>query len=760
MRDLRSLSAIGTFEQLAENHSGEGSVKTEFLAGLMAGAAASALFPTVAAAQESAIEEVVVTAQRREQSLQEVPIAVTAITSRALERAGVTETGQLTQLTPSLSMTRTNNAVTPFIRGIGTTNAAPGNELAVATYIDGVYLLSPQAAIFSFNNIERVEVLRGPQGTLFGRNATGGLLQIVTKDPRQEPLLQGAAALENYDTQTMQGYVTGGLTENLAASVALTARRQGEGYGRNVTTGRDVDKTTELGGRWELLYTPNDKLRVNFAADFVTRDGDQGLTRTAAPGTRYVTGQPAAEDPRELRGNFPSSGLVRDWGLALTGHYDLSENFTLNNITAYRRTWSDYAYDQDVTPLALVNVQIHLLDQTWQQELFLNGRIGRLDLTTGAFFLRTVSSYKGLRTTASAPGAVNAERHAGNITESYAAYGQATYALTPTTNITAGVRYTREEKRAHGVVIGLFGHPSGVGNIVPAASLAAPKEATFEKLTWRLAVDQKLGEDVLLYASANRGYKSGGFSIVNLVQPQLKPEVLDSYEAGLKSEWLDRQLRVNLAGYYYDYSNLQVTQVIAAGTLSVNAAKAKAKGLEFESEFAPHLDFGRLSIRSSVAYAWGEYTDFPGGPVLVTNPFTAPPAGVTCPVASSTAAGGNTTCQTQLKGFRLVRMPKWTVSIGAEYAFPIGDGELALSADYYHSGGYFFDPDNILEEDGYSVFNAQVAYAIRDGDIRFRAFGRNLGDATYFVQGSRQALGDIVSLGPPRTYGVGVDFRF
>jgi iron complex outermembrane receptor protein len=719
-----------------------------------------ALAHTPAIAQDAAVEEVVVTAQRREQSLQEVPIAVTAITSNALDRAGVSETGQLTQLTPSLSMTRTNIQVTPFIRGIGTTNAAPGNEMAVATYIDGVYLLSAQASLFTFNNIERIEVLRGPQGTLFGRNATGGLIQIVTKDPTHTPSGHFAATLENYDTQTVQGYVTGGLTDDLAASIAITGRRQGNGYGHNITLDRDTDRTNELGGRFELQYVPTDRLDLNFAADFNVRNGDVGLNRTGAPGTRLINGQLAPDDPRTVLGNVKSRGYVRDWGLALRANYELTDDLTLTSISAYRRTWSDHSYDQDATPLRIVDVRIQGLDQTWQQEMFLNGRAGPLDFTTGVFFLRTVSSYKPNRTTAAAPGPLNVERYGSNVSESYAAYGQATYALTPTTNITAGLRYTYEEKRVEGQQLALFGHPDGAGNIATATSLVAPVEEDYQKLTWRVSIDQKLGDGLLVYASANRGYKSGGFSIVNLVQPALKPEVLDSYEAGLKSQWFDNQLRLNIAGYYYDYSNLQVTQVVAGGTLTVNAAKAEAKGVEIETEFSPRLDFGRLNIRGSAAYAWGEYTDFPGGPVLVSNPYTAPPPGVTCPTPSNASAVGNTTCNAQLKGFKLVRMPKWTVSIGAEYAFPLGDGELSLSGDYYFSDKYYFDPDNILAEDGYSIVNLQVAYAIRDGDVRFRAFGRNLGDTTYFIQGSRQALGDIISVGPPRTYGVGVDFRF
>ncbi|AEG49787.1 TonB-dependent receptor [Sphingobium chlorophenolicum L-1] len=735
-------------------------MKRAFSCAVIAGLFGSISLP--AFAQTEAVDEgasdsaaIVVTAQRREQNLQDVPLAVTAIGSDALARAGVPDTQQLTKLTPSLTMTQTNLSVTPFIRGIGTASGTVGTDAAVATYVDGVYIQSAQAALFNFNNIERVEILRGPQGTLFGRNTTGGLIQVVTKDPSQATAVDVSATYQNFDTITGNLYATGSLGGDLAVSLALAGRKQGRGYGRNTFLNEEIDRQNFWAGRSEVQYETG-ILKVNLSGDYQHSDGGIGLNRQPVPGTNFFDGTPAPLRPRETRSNVSARSSLYQWGATLNASVDLSESVSVHNITAYRKTASRYLYDQDGSSVANTDVDIRQFDKSLQQELFVGADLGALNLTTGLFYYWTLGGSDPNQTTSTTTATLNRRRFTRLTTNAYAAYAQGTYAITDSTNFTVGLRYTREKRSVEGYVTDL------AGVIVPASSLASRVNKSTGKLTWRFALDQKLGDDVLVYASVNRGYRGGSFNGALPTQAALKPEVLDSYEAGIKTELLDRQLRFNLAGYIYNYDNLAVNQVVAGSIVAVNAAKAKARGLEMELDATPDIAFGKLRLHSSAGYAWGEYSSFPGGPISIRNPFTATPAGLTCfrgsaVITSSTSTGGNTTCTGDLSGKKLVRMPTWTASVGAEYRFPAAGGEWTVSGDYYHSSSFFFEPANRLKQPAYSLINAQLSFQPEGSPLRFRIFGSNLANKTYFSQGSEQALGDLVSYGTPRIYGIGAD---
>ncbi|UZW53816.1 TonB-dependent receptor [Sphingobium sp. JS3065] len=730
---------------------------------IIAGLFASVSFPVLAQTEPrdegaSDIGAIVVTAQRRQQNLQDVPLAVTAISSDALVRAGAPDTQQLVKLTPSLTMTQTNISVTPFIRGIGTAQGTVGTDAAVATYVDGVYIQSAQAALFNFNNIERVEVLRGPQGTLFGRNTTGGLIQVVTKDPSHITAVDISTSYQNFDTIIGNLYATGGLSRDFAMSIALAGRKQGRGYGRNTFLNEDIDRQNFWAGRTELQYEAGG-LTVNLAGDYQHSDGGIGLNRQPIPGTNFFTGSPGSLRARETQSNVSAGHSLYQWGATLDASVDLSTSVSLHNLLAYRKTASSYLYDQDASSVAVADVDIYQFDQSLQQELFIAADLGALSLTSGLFYYWTLGGADPIQTSSAVRASLNLRRFSRITTKAYAAYTQGTYALGDATNLTVGFRYTHEDRTSDGYVTDL------TGEIIAAASLTEPVKKSTGKLTWRFALDHKFGDDILIYASMNRGYRGGSFNGATPTQPVLKPEVLDSYEAGIKTELFDKQVSFNIAGYLYNYDNLAVNQVVAGSIIAVNAAKAKARGLEMELDVAPRISYGKLRIHSSVGYAWGEYSSFPDGPISIPNPFTSTPAGLTCfsgsaVITSSTATGGNTTCTGDLSGNRLVRMPKWTATLGAEYSFRAAGGEVTLSGDYYHSSSFFFEPANRLTQPAYSLISAQISFQPEGSPLRLRIFGSNLENTTYLSQGSEQSLGDLVSYGTPRTYGVGADISF
>src|SRR5688572_17509485 len=266
--------------------------------------------PIVALAQNvtdspaSTLEEVTVTAQRREQTLQSVPIAISALTADSLEKSGINDMADLAVVTPGLVMTNSRGSATPYLRGVGTQAGDPGGTSSVATYVDGVYYSAPMSGLFSFNNIERIEVIKGPQGTLFGQSATGGLIHVITRDPEHEARGQMKLAYGNYDTTNLSLYQTLGVSENLATDLSAVANYQGQGFGENLNTGDDVNYRREFAVRNKWLWTPGAATRVVVSLDYSANENDTGQVRAIMPGTLGVGATPARGSGHDVQNNL------------------------------------------------------------------------------------------------------------------------------------------------------------------------------------------------------------------------------------------------------------------------------------------------------------------------------------------------------------------------------------------------------------------------------------------------------------------------
>lgn len=709
---------------------------------------------------QGGLDDIIVTAQRRAEALQDVPISITAVGGDTLARSGVVESNQLTQVTPGLTMTQQNSSVFPFLRGIGSTNSAAGAENPVAFYVDGVYIVAPYSALLALNNVERIEVLRGPQGVSFGRNATGGLIRIITKDPQQDPEMKLGFTYGSYQTVTASAYLTGGLTEGISASIAAMTSAQGKGWGRNLHLDREIDKTTESALRGELLFEPAEGLSINVNADYSRRDSDIGLNRVAPPGTYYLDGVLGPENSRDSRAATPTFAIMTQYGGSVEIQYDFGDA-QITSTTALRRARQHVLYDNEGTPLRFNDVYMRQRDRSFQQEVILTTEFGPVDFLVGAFYYKDRSIYDPNDGTSEMVPTLNVIRYANLGTRSLAGFAQATLAVTDTTNITAGIRYTDEHKTGFGYYIAKPGYPLPTGSIIPAFTTPEERKIKYSEPTFRLAIDQKLGEALMAYASFSRGFKAGGFNAINVTTDPVFPENLDAYEIGIKSEWFDRQLRLNLNGYYYDYTNIQLTQLSLGGFNLVNAAQARAHGIEVETLFQPHLPSGNLTIRAAGAYAGGEYRAFRDAAIYLPNPVTAVPEGVVCPATRPTTVGGNLTCTGDNSGKTLARMPKWTITAGVEYSIPVGgEDEISLSTDVYHSSSFFFDAANRFRNPAYTLLNAQIAYGINGDQLRLRVFGRNLTKARYYTFGAEGGIGDQAIRGAPRTFGIGLDASF
>ncbi len=704
-----------------------------------------AMLPGMALAQStgnnepSGLEEIVVTAQRRQESLQDVPIAVAAMSATSLARAGVNSSSDLSASVPGLQLSYNRNVVAPYLRGVGTATSVAGEEGSIATYIDGVYAASLSAAMFALNNIERIEVLKGPQGTLFGRNATGGLIHVITRTPSHDPELKVSLGYGNFDTVTGTLYGTTGITESVAADISVFYSSQGEGWGKNLNIGGDVNYRDEWAVRSKLLLQPTENLTITLAGNYNYRESDIGNVRHVLPGAVLIGGAKFKGTIYDSQGNFPRKAEAEQYGLSMKAELDLGD-VTLTSTTAYGSSYNFGLFDQDGGPLRVIDALFTEDSTNFQQELLLNGSADRLNWTAGVFYFHANAKVDplGLRSVVVPP--QNRDRFSEIKTNSYAIFADGSYEILDNTRFTAGLRFTRDELSQVGADIAVSGNPLGPpGTILSSRT----QEAAFKKLTWRLLLDHNFTPDILGYISYNRGFKSGVFNIVNFEQPSVRPETIDAYAIGVKSDLFDDIIRLNIEAFLYDYQDIQLQRTEAGLAQILNAAKARIKGVDVELVIAPPVDFGNLDFGATFSFLDGEYTDFPDGPITTRNP-----------------AGGNILTLGDLSGVDTIRTPPVTFNLAANYEVPVGSNKLGFHLSYYYNDGFFWEADNRVRQSSYDLLGAQITLAAEDNRWEFKLFGSNLTDTKYYAQVNQGSLGDAGSPGAPRTYGATISVKF
>jgi iron complex outermembrane receptor protein len=680
--------------------------------------------------QEGQLEDIVVTAQRRSERLQDVPISVNAITSEAMVNRGVTNSFDLQSVVPGLSMSRVSTIATPYLRGVGTDGGNPNNEQSVATYVDGVYYAAPFGNLYSFNNIERIEVLKGPQGTLFGRNATGGVVQIITRRPSHDALIEAYAGYGNYDTIEGGGYATAGLGESLAMDIGVQFKNQADGWGRNTLLNQDIFKGKEFSVRSKILLTPDDMTEITLTGDYnFARNSFNTFNR--GPGIPDLDGVVRNPARYNSNGNVIADSKNEIGGVALRIERDLAFA-RLVSISAYRKALGTNFFDYDTSPLEIVSTALAARVKTLSQEVQLISKPGSsFDWTLGAYYFDAKSSYDpgrlcGFGIVPTGCLDINAFQH----TKSVSPYAQATFEVMDGTKVTAGLRYTHEEQDVTG---GFQASASPRGATTGPFGPVPDLNQSFSKLTWRLAIDQRLAPDVKIYASFNRGVKSGGFNLQAPGTPGTHPEILDAYEIGLKSELLDHRMRLNVASFYYNFKDIQVQVVQNNVSTTVNAAKARMVGVD--ADFA-YIVLPELTITANAAYIDGEFQDF-------NNPTVFPASAYDPPVALANAAGNPTT-----------RTPKFTGSVGFDYKMTTTAGEFGLSSNLYYNSGFAWEPSNRLRQKAYELLNASVRWTSPGDTFTVRLWAQNLTRAKYLTQGQSTAVGDLLIPAAPRTFGI------
>ena len=771
---------------------------TSFRTQALTGAALAALVAAMPAQAQQApaesvgLEEIIVTAQRRQESLKDVPIAVSAVTASALENTGIDATRDLPQVIPSVQFTRSGPSGLFFVRGVGTTNAAAGEEGANAVYVDGVYMADLGQTINYFNNIERIEVLKGPQGTLFGRNATGGLVHVITREPGEETVLNAEIGYGNYETISGRVYLGGQLAEGLKADIALTRSHQNRGWGRNLTRNEDNQFQSYWGARTKIVAEPSDTIKLTFAADYLkNRDnpvgwriadgtiGTGGCRGPGAPTTTATCPSPFVADNHDTISNDLALTMQEIYGGSMTAEADIGFA-TLTSITAYRETTTISDFDVDGGPLPIIRIQFNSGMKSFQQELRLaSNDTDPFSWQIGGFYLNTKAQNDALFSGAAFTGLAGQEIDSKLKTNSYAVFGEATYAITPTTKVTGGIRYTADRRDFDAsqflvTTTGIrFAAPSAGVTNPSGQPLATPgvqqTKLSYNEVTWRLALRQEITPDISVYASANRGFKSGSYSLQNPLNDPYLPQTIMAYEAGIKSELFDRRLRLNLSAFHYDIDDYQVRSAAAANpgsSLVLNAATVKVDGVEMEFEAAP---IDQLRLFGGVTWLNSRYDEF-GGP---GSNFQAPivyPSPATCPanlrgtrdpgVVTGPWTGGYTTCFGDVSGNKVSNAPEWAASFGATYIVPVAEtGQLRFTALYAYNSGYYFEPDNIAEQDEFHLLNASVEFRPNE-NVGIEVWGRNLTDTDYAAQKITTGTGTAQVNGAPRTYGVNLKFNF
>lgn len=705
---------------------------------------------TAANATEPELAEVVVTAQQRSENIQTVPITIQAFTEEKLASAGVTAAEGLPMVTPGLVMARSGNTVNPFIRGIGTSGQG---DSAVAQYVDGVYYLGATNTN-SLANIERVEVLKGPQGTLFGRNTTGGLIHIITKEPTRE--LSGNLSLSGgtYGTVEGRGFLSGGITDTIAASVSGFVRQQGEGFGRNLLIGGRASEWDERSGRGKLQYKTDDT-KITLIGDYADVEDSRGYTRAALPGA--VVGIPNEPDtwstfignwhdinnaalpqtsPPHLHANGLSGGSYtrRDWGGSLTieHHFD---GFDAISISAYRDAKTYLFGDNDFGPEYLAQANVDFRTKYVTQEARLTSRNNsRFSWIVGAFFLDSDDhSYLEVPTVI-----------VGDIyTKSYSAFAEgALKFFDDAGTLTVGGRYTIDKRRVSG---SLGGNPYfGVAGI-PLPPPGVDPATTWKEPTYRIVYSHQVRADFMAYASYNRGFKSGNYNVIPATTPPYNPEIMNAYEVGFKSALADGRIRLNMAAWYYDYNGLQLQVATNISTATVNAAGAKIKGIE-EDLSARVTD--ELTFDLGATYIDGKYTNFRNAQVYAPNVN-----------AAGQPVGGDASISIDASGKPLIRTPKFMASPGLTYRRRVGNGDLIGVVRAQYSSRMSWEPSDRLTEDPRVLVNASIGYESNAG-WGLRVEGANIFNVDYALSKGSTNFGDYFSAADPATVMATVSYKF
>ncbi|MGN7097679.1 TonB-dependent receptor [Brevundimonas diminuta] len=737
-------------------------VKTALLAG-----AAFGVMTTAAQAQEAApvgeqvssVDDIIVSARRRDEALKDVPVAVSAFSAEQLEQKGSADITELTRSAPSLTLQAargSNSTLISFIRGVGQQDPLWGFEPGVGLYMDDVYIARPQAAVLDIFDIQRIEILRGPQGTLYGRNTIGGAIKYVTKRiDADEPQGQVRASYGSYNQRDLVASAELPFNDKFAVSAAV-ARYLRDGYGTNLNTGNEHYNKDVTAARFSAEWTPTDNLFFRLAGDIVKDDSN------ARHGHRELAPSPA--DVYDTNAGAGDANRVESKGLSLTGEWNVNEWLTLKSVTAQRDGLTRGNIDFDNLPAPILDIPARYDDDQFSQEfqaVFSGDRwsgvagVYYLDATASGAF-DTVLGLANLTTLTS--GSVD--------TKSYAVFGDFSYDVTDALSVSVGARWTHDEKTGTvfrrqylGIRSPGFGNGAAVPIAAPRTDYTATKE--FEKFTPRVSVSYKLTPDLTTYVSWGEGFKSGGFDMRGdaVLYPDTvkgyRPETVETWEIGLKGSLFDNRLNFATAIYDSSYEDQQITTQYPAGATVAsvvdNVGSSSIRGWEFEGRLRVT---DNLTLNGMLSYTDAKFEQFMA--YIPTGPLNS-----SCPTQPG--------CVVDVSDQRdFQNTPEWTGSIGATYTHWMENGSsLAFIPSASYRGDYqlFETASPILDQEAFWMFDASLVWTSSNDRLTVGIHGKNLSDEQYRVGGyvfPGALFGDslIGYYGAPRTVTATVGLKF
>ncbi len=724
---------------------------------------------------EGYLEEVVVTARKREENLLDTPLSVSALSASDLARMQIDDLGDVQNVVPntSFNMGDAANAII-YIRGVGQRDSLSFADPGVGVYLDDVYLGRAQGSFLDVIDVQRVEVLRGPQGTLYGRNTIGGAVKYVSAASSDVPLLEADVSAGNYDERRLKATWSGPLSSSgsLAGRVSLAYIAHG-GYNRNRFAGNtdstDGDKDT-LAWRAQLRYEPNEDLSIRVTADRSVNEPKRSMTPvrvTGGPALVTATADFLPRQPFDIEADFNDVERLVVEGAAAVVDYRLSDALSLKSITSIRRLEHATHIDLDGTGLDIFGVHVDQDQDQFSQEL-------QLSYDAGGSMRALLGAYYFSEDDVSPDGISNSEpmnfgvffSPYGTVSENdqsvraAAMFGEVSWQLTTHLEFTAGLRYTDEAKQLRRRACQNF---AILGTVLPTIeecnpplgssnpfALSLDLDKDFSKVTPKLALSYSSEQFGLAYFTYARGFKSGGFdgrigyngasdgSAVDTQAEPYDPEVADTYELGWKASVSDGRLRIGAALFYNDYQDLQLSSFSATpqggfATVFTNAGEAETYGVEAELVASPTQN---LLMSLSLGYLKAEYSEF-------INSQMQDVSGSLTPINS----------------------PEFTGNLGLQYRHPLGFARLEMGADVSYRAAYHVEVNNLsaLKQGSFALVNASIGLESNEGKWRVSLGIKNLTDEAYITHGFDLTAFPGVGLayyGEPRTYRLGVRYSF
>lgn len=704
--------------------------------------------------------DIVVTAQRRSERLEDVPMAIMAATRELLAASGVNDIHDLDQVAPGVQISFTGAYTQPAIRGVTTLTAGPGWENNVAVYIDGFYAPAPVGLNMGFNNIQDVQILKGPQGTLYGRNATGGAILVNTIAPSHTFAFNAEASYARYDDVTLSGFISGPISDDLRISVAGSLRRS-DGYYRSIDpegSGRTVGNAAEI-----KQHTARFKAEADLTSNLTaTLSYNHALvddpTTLLFPNQGYAPAY-LPDEPFAARKPFRASSNVDTKNKAAIDEATLKLVFKapfggVSSYTGFQRLDAQNRYDFDGTYLPILEIEGPNRKYTFQHTTDVTiDSIDHLNLVIGASYYRDIDKNDGSKTFLG--GALSGFTYARLTAKAWAAYFDATYELADRFFLTVGGRYTKEWK---GISYRQLDATQTVDTLPPASA-----RASFSDFIPRATVRYQLSPRTNIYASYSQGFRTGGFQPTPVSDPSFllpyRPETITAYEIGFKTA--QSAFRFDASAFYYDYTDLQVgvTRVNPATNSLIsfvsNAPSAEIYGLDLQASVQP---LSGLSLTAGASFLHARYKRFPD----ITG------------VGLDAALGVNVEDVQDWSGLQMTRAPDFSGNVGASYETRLGGGMVRLSGNVSYSGSSPQSNPSVFgasagalarvqryKNDAYTLVNGQVRWTVPGDHLTISVFTNNLTNERYYINyGGTTYFGDVGVFNQPRTFGAKIKYEY